>query len=90
MTINHIKTYIEQVRWQTAKSKDHQYTLKKWKPEMAETFENFVMYIRNFGYKEKFYGKIYIYLTVDNYTYWTMGNPLDETILINRKVSISE
>ena len=89
MTIPQIKAYIAQVYWQTNRTKDHQYTLKSWKPELAATFEAFVLHIRKEGYTEKFYdGKEYVYFACTSpqghFVYWTMGN--SETLLINRKI----
>jgi hypothetical protein len=47
-------------------------------------FVEVVKYIRKYGVKEKFFNKEYIYYYLGDYKYWTMGNPLDETILINK------
>ncbi len=64
----------------------HQYTLKKeWSDEPA-FFESVVQFIRECGYDEPFAGKNYTLLDVNEHKYWTMGAPLYDTILINRKV----
>jgi hypothetical protein len=39
---------------------------------------------RNTQYVESFRGRKHVYLDVDEWKYWTMGSPLDDTILINR------
>lgn len=49
-----------------------------------EAFEDIVMYIRENGVKEKFWKKEYIYFYANGYKYWTMGNPLHITKIINR------
>jgi hypothetical protein len=42
------------------------------------------MHIRKNGYVEEFTGWKYTYFDIGGYQYWTMGAPLEETILINR------
>jgi hypothetical protein len=41
-------------------------------------------HIRKFGYQGWFYQKQLTYFDEDGFMYWTMGNPIDETIVINR------
>lgn len=61
----------------------HWYTLRKeWKDD--ELFDRVVIYIRENGYPVRFGNRTYIYLDVDGFHYWTMGSPINETILINR------
>lgn len=81
------REYISQVDWifaKTYKTAPHEYTLRKAKPELEMDFVNFVMLIRINGYDEIFLNKSYRYLDIDEYKYWTMGSPIEETILINR------
>lgn len=85
-----INKYIEKVRWQISKDQSHQYTVKQWRKDLNTEFEDFVMHIRNKGYQESFYGRLYIYLEIGEYKYWTMGAPLNETIIINRTTIISQ
>ena len=67
----------------TMKHIPHHYTLAEtW--QTREEFENAVRYIRENGVQEKFGNKIYTYLYVGKYKYWTMGSPINETKLINR------
>ncbi len=47
-------------------------------------FNEFVLHIRQHGYVDKFIGEEYVYFNVGEYRYWSMGAPLEETILINR------
>jgi hypothetical protein len=77
------QAYIDGVRWKEAKSSStpHSYTVREWKPEI---FERAVRIIRAYGVPERFYSKTYIYLYWGDKKYWTMGSPLDETIIINR------
>ena len=72
--------------FRTAKSMPnapHSYTLlKNW--VNPEDFYSVVMYIRTNGTPKKFWKKTYIYYQLNGYEYWTMGFPLDTTILINK------
>ena len=71
--------------WQAAKSgPPHEYTVRKWRPEASDDFERAVAGIREFGYAQAFYGNTYIYFNLDGLKYWTMGDPLTETTVLNR------
>ena len=62
----------------------HWYTLRKlW--ERDEDFAWTVETIRRYGYEEIYEGRPYTVLNLDDMKYWTMGAPVAETILINRK-----
>ena len=58
-------------------------------PQYPE-FERFVMHIRRHGYKQRFGKSTYTYMDwpVDGvvHQFWTMGAPLDISIIINRAV----
>jgi hypothetical protein len=59
------------------------YTLRKtW--ENDEEFVACVQFIRDHGNVEYFWGKPYTKLEHGGYKYWSMGYPLDVTIIINR------
>lgn len=47
-------------------------------------FEWIVLFIRRNGYPEKFWRKKYIYFDHEGYSYWTMGNSLENTYILNR------
>ena len=75
-------------RWIFAKTmpqNPHEYTLRREWSSDAE-FVQVVEYIRARGYKAIYQGRPYMQLDVNDHFYWTMGAPLGETILINRKV----
>ena len=86
-----ILRYIESHKWRFAKTmpeNPHYYTLRN---DWDDTdFVDFVLYIRENGYVEKFNGQSYTYLNINGYKYWTMGYPINYgngdpcTILINR------
>jgi hypothetical protein len=62
----------------------HHYTLRKtWN---NQAFDETVKAIRELGVTRMFGNRQYIYYDFDGYTYWTMGSPIDQTILINRAV----
>jgi hypothetical protein len=62
----------------------HWYTLRnRW--ERDEDFAWTVETIRRYGYEEIYEGHSYTVLDIDDMKYWTMGAPVAETILINRK-----
>jgi SAM-dependent methyltransferase len=73
----------------TAKLKNpHWYSLKNtWIDQLQ--FEEIVMLIRENGIEESFWNIKYICLHYNGWKYWTMGAPLEETILIN-KTFVSE
>jgi hypothetical protein len=48
------------------------------------SFVKLVMFIREYGYEGRFYNKPITYYDFENRTYWTMGAPIEETIIINR------
>lgn len=77
---------LEAAPWTFAKTmphNPHHYTLRdKW--EDAD-FVWAVEQIRAHGYREMFKGRPYTLFTIGEFKYWTMGNPLPETTLINRK-----
>ena len=61
----------------------HWYTLRKdWSKD--DEFIETVLLIRKYGKIERYWGKEYIYFYMNGYKYWTMGAPLEKTILINR------
>jgi hypothetical protein len=64
----------------------HEYVLRKWEvgEEGQAAFDRFVTSIRRFGYADFFYKVRHIYWVVDEHKYWTMGWPVDETVVINR------
>jgi hypothetical protein len=80
------REFIAARRWRFAKTMadtPHEYTVSGWNPDRAK-FEEAVQFIRDNGYGQKFFSKIYLYYDVDGHQYWTMGAPMPVTILINR------
>ena len=85
-----IDTFVAERRWQFAKTyadtAPHEYTIRDWKPEKAsqDHFDRFIQLIRQHGVTEKFWGKPNAYLYIGDWKYWTMGAPINETVVINR------
>ncbi len=81
----HIKTFTDQVKWTYAKTMPewpHEYIVRS---KVDETlFVDMVKHIRKYGYQGYFYKRPITYFDEDGMTYWTMGEPLEETIIINR------
>ncbi len=89
MTEENIINFIERNNWIEAKSYSktapHEYLVfDKLDSESQVDFINFVMLIREKGYPERFWKKIFFYYDINGYKYWTMGNPIEETIILNR------
>jgi hypothetical protein len=80
-----VKDALRLQRYITAKAEanPHQYCLRKsW--EGYTLFTEVAQIIRDCGYVEWFWKKPYMMLNVGDFKYWTMGWPLDVTVLINR------
>ncbi len=83
--LDFMQGYIRDSRWKAAKSgAKHEYTVREWRPDNDADFVKFVELVRSYGHPENFYSKTYIYFAIDGLKYWTMGSPMDETIIINR------
>jgi len=52
--------------------------------ENEDDFVELVKIIRSEGTPEPFLEKTYLYLQIGEYKYWTMGNPIEGTTIINR------
>lgn len=74
-----------ELRWTFASTMPgvpHSYVVKGRTMD-PDDFERAVKVIRTFGQPGKFYGRTNIYLTLGDRKWWTMGAPLEETIIIN-------
>ena len=49
-------------------------------------FTKFVIYIREHGVVRRWGNRIGMYLDYDGHSYWTIGSPVPETTIINRKI----
>ena len=86
MSPEEIEQFISASEWTFAKTMawcPHEYTLLA-RAESPELFRRFVVHIRAHGRAGDWYGTPRMYFDLGDWYYWTMGAPLDETILINR------
>lgn len=81
----HLRNFIDTERWTFAK------TMPEWPHEYlvrdrvdARLFEELVHHIRRHGREQRFYHRVLVYFEEDGLLYWTMGAPVEETVIINR------
>jgi len=82
---NELREFIQSVHWTYAKTMPewpHEYIVRERVDESL--FVELVKHIREYGYEGNFYSKSITYFDQDGMTYWTMGAPIEETIIINR------
>jgi hypothetical protein len=87
LTHQEFEAWVASSPWQdavTAVMNPHSYTLKRRSPD-PRMFEMAVLHIREFGSQEYYGGSEYSYYEAAGHKFWTMMNPLEWTILINRK-----
>lgn len=90
MKITEILDFIHNNEWVFAKTMPeapHEYVVKnKLSPFYKTQFERLAKYIRIFGRTERYLGThpARQYLYVGGYKYWTMGAPIQSTIILNR------
>ena len=80
-----IKEFLSSEKWTYAKTMPewpHEYIVRGKVDERL--IVDTVKHIRAFGYLGSFYKKSITYFDHDGMTYWTMGAPVEETIIINR------
>jgi len=80
-----LQDFIISEKWTNAKTMPkwpHEYIVRKNVDE--KKFILLVKFIRNNGHIGNFYNKKIIYYEYENFTYWTMGAPINETTIINR------
>ena len=87
MDIERLRNFIARCEWTFAKTMPfapHEYIVREKCPLTTEEFEYFVNMQREHGVKERWgkYNNSYLY--IDDYKYWTMGAPIEETTVINR------
>lgn len=90
ITMKDIEAFIRENHWITAKTYaefcPHQYVVKhRLSPRAQKMFLEIVKYIRYYGF-DGIYGRMNVkqYLFVGDYYYWTMGDTLPNTIILNR------
>lgn len=87
MNLTKLRSMIARCEWTFAKTMPfapHEYIVKDKCLLATEEFEYFVTIQREHGVKERWRKYNFPYLYIDNYKYWTMGAPIEETTVINR------
>lgn len=86
--LERFRKFIDRHEWTFAKTMPetpHWYVnAKKLQPEDRQEFYWAVQYIRDQGVPELFRKSYYTYLYLDEYKYWSMGAPVQETFILNR------
>lgn len=86
MTIEQFDAFCERVTWHWAKT--YVDTFPHWycvRDEVGDAdFVDAVNFIREHKQDRFFFRRKYGYYDRGKYTYWTMGNPIDETTIINK------
>jgi hypothetical protein len=80
-----LREFIDSSQWTFAKTMPewpHEYIVRGQVDE--NLFVQLVRHIRANGYEGKFYRKSITYYDDGGLVYWTMGAPLEETIIVNR------
>ena len=92
-TLDDARSYIAKVRWQVAKTMPqwpHEYTVLQWRQDLEPEFRAFVALIRTAGVvkpwpRDSEHPRYHhAYLELGEWEYWTMGEPIEETTLVNR------
>jgi len=81
-----LKCFIEESTWVFAKTYaetwPHEYIVRENVDSLL--FIEFVKHLRKHGYIAKFYKNDITYFDDSDMMYWTMGAPIQDTIIINR------
>jgi hypothetical protein len=84
------RDFIARRKWREAvtyrETAPHEYVVRKWETDEQgnRDFDRFITLIRRFGYADFYYKLRHIYWAIDEFKYWTMGWPVEETTVINR------
>jgi hypothetical protein len=82
---NDLREFIKSSQWTFAKTMPewpHEYIVRERVDKVL--FEALVRHIRQYGFEGRFYQRTLIYFAEDGLLYWTMGEPIEETTIINR------
>lgn len=86
MNEDEFRAWVAAGEWVFAKTMPdmpHWYTLREAR-QNDEAFNLAVQFVRENGRFGHWYGKPRRYYDLDGFTYWTMGWPIGETVLMNR------
>jgi hypothetical protein len=80
-----LRDFVDTAEWTFAKTMPewpHEYIVRERIDE--NLFVRLVLHIRSNGFEGLFYDRKITYYEEDGLLYWTMGAPLEETIIVNR------
>jgi len=80
-----LREFIASSQWTFAKTMPewpHEYIVRD-RVDVA-LFEALVCHIRAHGFEGRFYSRVLTYFAEDGFLYWTMGDSLEATTIINR------
>jgi hypothetical protein len=86
MAVPELSAFVERNAWSFARTMPkhpHEYVLL-WKCSSERDFFRFAMTIRRYGYDENFFTKRIRYMDLCGRRYWTMGDLLETTWVLNR------
>lgn len=90
---SYARSLIARCKWTWAKtyiSIPHEYIVRDQCGLSSEEFEYLVRAQREYGVHEQWYKYNHPYLYVDGYKYWTMGDAIEDTVIINRQKVFKE
>jgi len=80
-----LREFVASSKWTFAKTMPewpHEYLVRDRVDRVL--FEALARHIRQHGFEERFYQRILTYFAEDGLLYWTMGEPIEDTTIINR------
>ena len=81
-----LRRFVDSCHWTFAKTYaatwPHEYIVRERVDE--DLFLQLIRHVRTYGYEEAFYRKLITYFDEDGMVYWTMGEPIEETTIVNR------
>jgi hypothetical protein len=86
MQVPELRDFIERNLWVYARTMPqcpHEY-VTLWHSSSEEAFFRFVSTVRRYGYDQRFFSRTHRYLDLGGWKYWTMGDELRTTWILNR------
>ncbi len=88
ITMEEFRAFVRDKKWTFAKTMPqapHEYIVKgKLSAADQIMFEKAAQFIRDAGFICRYFKSAWQYYILDDYYYWTMGNPIPETTILNR------
>lgn len=83
---NDLLEFIDATQWTFAKTYAHTWPHEYIVREKVnrDLFESLARHIRQHGFEGQFYKRVLTYFAADGLLYWTMGEPIEKTTIINR------